>query len=89
MGIRSWYGQVNQVLFAKSDLMQPFHNLLKKYSEYTFNDDLEKAFDTAKIEIVELIKTGEKSFHLGVWTCLVTNWRRTVDGIDLFWGCSA
>ena len=75
-GIRSWYGLVEQVsfAFAKSDLMGPFRDLLKKSSEYVWTPELQYAFERARIEIVDLVRTGVKSFRLGTWTCIVTDW---------------
>ena len=85
-GIRSWFGLVEQVAFnfSKSKLMLPFRPLLKAKAEYVWTDDLQTAFETAKREIVELIKKGVKTFQLGLWTCLVTDWSRTGIGFVLW-----
>ena len=85
-GIRSFYGLVEQVAyaFAKSTLMDPFRHLLKKSSLFAWNQSLQQSFDTAKKEIVELIRNGVKSFTLGSWTCLVTDWSQTGIGYVLW-----
>lgn len=85
-GIRSWYGLVEQVSFAfsKSQLMEPFRDLLKKKSEFVWTQALQDAFDRAKVEIVELVKQGVKSFKLGAWTCVVTDWSRRGIGYVLW-----
>ena len=77
-GIRSWYGLVEQVsfLFAKSALMEPFRELMSKKAEYVWTPALQTAFDRARVEIVYLVQKGVKSFKLGAWTCLVTDWSR-------------
>ena len=44
--------------------------------EYVWTPELQKAFDVAREEIVELVRRGVKSFRLEAWTCLVTSWSR-------------
>ena len=70
--------------FVKSTLMDPFRPLLKKNSEFAWSQDLQKAFDKAKLDIVALIKEGLKSFTLGAWTCVVTDWSQTGLGYVLW-----
>ena len=84
-GIRSWFGLVEQVsfAFAKSDLMSPFKPLLKKDSTFAWSQQLQDAFDRAKSEIVAIVKNGVKSFQMGKWTCLVTDWSRVGIGFVL------
>ena len=85
-GVRSWYGLIEQIAysFAKFTLMDPFRPLLKKKSEFSWSQELQQAFDTAKKEIVSLIQKGVKSFTLGSWTCLITDWSRTGLGFVLW-----
>lgn len=85
-GIRSWYGLVEQVSFAftKAALMEPFRELMSKNSEYVWSPLLQAAFDRVKSEIVELVRKGVKSFQLGAWTCLVTDWSQKGIGYVLW-----
>ena len=64
--------------------MDPFRHLLKKDSEYAWNDSLQSSFDSAKSEIVSLVEKGVQSFTLGAWTCLITDWSRTGVGYVLW-----
>lgn len=57
--------------------MQPFRQLLAKNAEFTWSDELETAFVTAKKEIVNLVKEGVKSFQLDTHTCITTDWSKT------------
>ena len=85
-GVRSWYGLVEQVAwgFAKTELMQPFRDLLKKKTEFAWSDTLEIAFGKAKEEIVQLVARGVKSFRPGNCLCLVTDWSRIGVGYVLW-----
>lgn len=85
-GIRSWYGLVEQVsfAFAKSALMEPFRGLLKKDSAYVWGPELQKAFETARAEIVELVRRGVRSFRIGARTCMITDWSRKDVGYVLW-----
>ena len=85
-GVRSWYGLVEQVAwgFAKTKLMEPFRDLLKKKTEFAWSDKMEVAFGKAKEEIVKLVETGVRSFQPGNWLCLVTDWSRTGVGYVLW-----
>ena len=78
-GIRSWYGLVEQVAFSftKTDLMQPFHQLLSKNAEFSWSPQLQTAFDTARQEIVKLVTNGVQSFQLDTWTCIITDWSKS------------
>ena len=89
-GIWSWFGLVEQVSFAfsKTALMEPFRELFKPKSDYAWSDDLQKSFEQAKKEIIGLVAKGVKSFVLGNWLCLVTDWSRTGIGYVLWMkGC--
>ncbi len=74
-GIRSWFGLIEQVSFAfsKTTLMEPFRALLKPKAEYLWSEEMQVAFEKAKVEIVGLVATGVKSFVLGNTLCLVTD----------------
>ena len=55
---RSWFGLVNQVAWAYSlsPIMLPFRELVKKNSNFAWNEGLEKAFQQSKQVIVGLVK---------------------------------
>ena len=77
-GIRSWFGLVEQVAFSfsKTSLMEPFRELLQPKMVFCWSDELQKSFEAAKAEIVRLVVSGVKSFKLGEWLCVVTDWSR-------------
>ena len=76
MGIRSWYGLIEQVAFAfsKTRLMEPFRELLKPKSVFNWTEEMEVAFGKAKQEICQLVVAGVKSYVTGSKFCLVTDW---------------
>ena len=85
-GIRSWFGLVEQVAFrfSKSQLMEPFRPLLKPKAKYIWSPELQRSFEAAKSEIVKLVKLGVRTFQLGLWTCVVTDWSKTGIGFILW-----
>ena len=46
-GIRSWFGLINQVSYAFSmtEVMRPFRDLLKPTTEFSWTEELQKAFE--------------------------------------------
>ena len=54
--------------------MKPFRQLLSKNAEFAWSAELQKAFEEARKEIVELVTDGVKSFSLDTHTCIVTDW---------------
>ena len=78
-GIRSWFGLVEQVAwgFSKRELMEPFRALLKPKSVFAWTPDLQLAFEAARNKISSMVVKGVKSFKLGRWLCLVTDWSTT------------
>ncbi len=50
--VRAWFGLVNQVAYAFSmaSVMSPFRALLKPSTPFSWNDDLQHAFDASKSE---------------------------------------
>ena len=81
-----WFGLVEQVAFSfsKTSLMEPFRELLHPKQVFTWNETLQQAFETAKTEIVNLVVKGVKSFKLGEWICLVTDWSKQGIGYVLW-----
>ena len=82
--IRSWFGLVNQVSysFSKAKIMEPFRALLKPDSKFEWTDELDRAFKTSKITIVQEIEDGVKIFDKSRTTCLATDWSKSGIG---FW----
>ena len=54
-GARSWFGLVNQTAwaYAISDIMVPFRELVKKNSNFEWNETLQKLFDDSKTKLLE------------------------------------
>ena len=69
---RSWFGLVNQVAWAYSlsPIMLPFRELVKKNSNFVWNESLEKAFQQSEQVIVGLVKKGVTTFDINRTTCL-------------------
>merc|ERR1712082_176615 len=86
MGIRSWYGLVEQVAhaFTKTAIMEPFRALLSKNAEFVWTPELQVAFLTAQKEISTIVRRGINSFRLGAHTCLVTDWSKKGVGYVLW-----
>ena len=77
--IRSWFGLINQVAyaFAKGTIMAPFRELLKPAIKFEWTPELNKAFESSKLEIVRLVKAGVKMFDTELITCLSTDFCKT------------
>ena len=83
--IRSWFGLVNQVLYAfsQAEVMAPFWELLKtKDQKFSWDDTLDKIFEESKLRIIREIENGVKGFEVSRPTCLSTD--RTGIGYFLF-----
>ena len=78
-GARSWYGLVNQVAwcYAVCPIMQPFRELLKKNSKFTWSVTLQNLFDSSKEIIINKVIEGVQTFNLTRNTCLQTDWSKT------------
>ena len=77
--IRSWFGLVEQVsyAFAKSEVMSPFRELLRKNKKFYWDDQLTTIFKQARVKVTELVKQGVTLFELGRETMLLTDWSKT------------
>ena len=77
--IRSWFGLVNQATnsFSKCSVMEPFRKLMKKGSQFVWNEDLERAFKAAKVTIKRQIEKGVRIFEKNRKTCLATDLSKT------------
>jgi hypothetical protein len=82
----AWFGLVNQVAYAFStaSVMSPFCALLKPSTLFSWDDDLQHAFDASKSEITSRIKEGVTIFEKGQPTCLATDWSKDGVGYWLF-----
>jgi hypothetical protein len=77
--IRSWFGLINQVAycFSKSSVMLPFRELLSPSSTFLWTQELEKAFQASKDEIVRLVEYGVKMYNPQLPTCLSPDFCQT------------
>jgi hypothetical protein len=80
-GMKSWFGLVNQVSysFARSSIMAPFRDSLKKGRIFYWDESLNQLFLESKEKIVQLVKDGVKSFEVGRPTMLTPDWSK--DGV--------
>ena len=75
---RSWFGLINQVAWAYSlsPIMLPFRDLVKKNSNFTWDETIDEAFSQSKQVIVNLVKDGISSFDTNRITCVATDWSK-------------
>ena len=80
----SWFGFINQVLyaFAAADRMLPFREALKSGSKFSWTDELNQLFEESKKVIVSEIEHSVQIFDKSKPTCLATDWSK--EGIG-FW----
>ena len=62
--------------------MQPFRDLLKPKSVFTWNEELNDIFEESKQQIITEIEKGVRIFDPARPTCLATDWSQTGIG---FW----
>lgn len=84
--IRSWFGLINQVSYAFSmaDRLQPFRQLLKPGTPFTWDNTLDDIFQESKAVIVNEIEEGVRIFDKSKPTCLATDWSKNGIGFWLF-----
>lgn len=84
-GVRSWFGLINQVNYAysQSSLMLPFRHLLKPGEKFAWTEEINKSFEDSKLMLTALVEKGVKTFEIGRWTALVTDWSKTGIGFVL------
>ena len=70
--IRSWFGLVNQVTNYTQvrDYMTPFRPFLSPRYAFTWNEQLDEAFEKSKADIIDAIRHGVEIFDLNRRTCL-------------------
>ena len=56
-GIRSWFGLVKQVdfTFSMAYIMAPFNHLLSVKTKFVWSQEMNNAFEKAKLEIVQAV----------------------------------
>ena len=83
-GARAWFGLVNQgaYAFAMTEEMAPFRHLLKPKTKFEWTEELDRAFQLSKENIVNKIKQGVELFDINLPTCLATDF--SITGIGFF-----
>ena len=80
--VRSWFGCIQQIAytFAISEVMLPFRQLLRPQVPFTWNEDLDRAFQASKEEILRQCETGVRLFNMSAPTGLATDWSKNCMG---------
>ena len=87
--VRSWFGLVQQVAFAHSvsEDLAPLRCLLKdeegKKHKFTWNEQLQEAFESSKKHIVNSVAKGIETFDPERLTCLQCDWSKNGIGFLL------
>ena len=83
--VRAWFGLTNQVAHYAQlrELVEPMRPLLKKNAQFEWTKELDTAFESSKLKIVEAIKQGVEIFDKGRVTCLSTDWSKSGIGYYL------
>ena len=83
-GAHAWFGLVNQgaYAFAMTEEMAPFRHLLKPKTKFEWTEELDRAFELSKENIVNKIKSGVELFDINLPTCLATDF--SITGIGFF-----
>ena len=63
-------------------MMRPFKPFLCPKVKFQWNDELDNAFESSKIEIVNAIKNGVEIFDPTRLTCLRSDWSQFVIGFS-------
>ena len=80
--IRSWFGCINQISysFATAPIMAPFRHLLSSKVPFQWSEELQKAFDASKLEILSQCDHGVRTFNPNLPTALCTDWSKLAMG---------
>ena len=83
-GARAWFGLVNQgaYAFAMTEVMAPFCHLLKPKTKFLWTEELDRAFNLSKQNIIDKIRAGVELFDTSLPTCLATDF--SINGIGFF-----
>ena len=81
----SWFGLVNHIAwaYAINPIMQPFQELVKHNSSFTWDSTLNQLFINSRYIIVSKIQEGIHMFDPQQHTCLQTDWSK--EGIGYFY----
>ena len=66
-----------------TEVMRPFRDLLKPTTEFSWTEELQKAFEKSKEVIIEAVKDGIMTFEMERTTCLATDWSKQGIGFAL------
>ena len=82
--LRAWCGLINHAAyaFASAPHMQPFRELLKPKTTFTWTTTLDELFESSKQAIIKEIEEGVRIFEKNRPTCLATDWSKSGIG---FW----
>ena len=82
--IRAWFGLVHQVSHYNklTNMLEPFKPFLSPKVKFKWSADLNDAFESSKIEIVNAIKEGVEIYDPTRRTCLRPDWSKK--GIGYF-----
>lgn len=77
--IRAWFGLVNQVSHYNklSKIMDPFKPLLSPKTPFVWTEELDRAFEQSKKELIHAIEKGVQIFDPTRLTCLCPDWSTT------------
>ena len=83
--MRSFFALVEQVapFYAVKPRLLPFRELLKKYSRFYWDDNLQKLFEEARLVIADAVIKGITRFKINRETVLMTDWSKTGVGFIL------
>ena len=76
---RSWFGLVNQIVWAysTSPIMEPFWELVKHNVTFQWNSTLDQFSQQSKELLISKVKEGITTFDINRPTCLQTDWSKT------------
>merc|ERR1712215_248868 len=57
--------------------METFRKFLKPATPYIWTDELDKAFQDSKVEIIHLVEKGVQQFKVDRYTCLSTDYSKS------------
>ena len=75
---QSWFGLVGQLSWAysMSPIMQPFRDLIKSDSKFSWTDQLKVIFQKSKSQIIQCVQDGVRMYDCKLPTCLQTDWSK-------------
>ena len=75
-GAQSWFGLVNQVVWAHpiNEIMQSFRKFIKPNSKFLWTAELQKLFNDTKALIISKVEQGMQTFNTKRQTCIESSW---------------